>query len=100
MKLVYTVFFGSSLSGSNNMHFLLLLFGKTNREQRCSLSSIINNLTFPAFCNINVSGDNRLRKIKVEVFRGIKMQGVWCRKTRDIIKPFLRPNIHIPYFGG
>lgn len=99
MKLIYTIFFGSSLSYSDNGWFSLLP-GKAHGEQKCSLSNIIKKLTFPVFCNINVSGDNRFRKIKAETFRGFKMIEVFGWKTREIMKPFLRPNIHIPYFGG
>ena len=100
MKLVYTDFFGCSLSDSGNRRLPILLSGKTNQEQKCFFSSIVIKLTSSYFCNINLSGDIRFRKIKAETFRGLKMVGVRSQKTREIIKPFLRPNIHIPYFGG
>lgn len=72
MKLFYTKLFGDSLSDSDNMWFSLLLLGKKYRERKRSPSRIIKNLTFLAFCNINVSGDNSLRKIYTKTFRGSK----------------------------
>jgi hypothetical protein len=100
MKLDYTNFFAGSFRGFDNSWFSLSLPGKAHRERKCCLSSIIKNLTSFSFCNINVGRDSRLRKIKARrIIRGFKMISVRCQ-TREIIKPFLRPNIHIPHFGG
>ena len=87
MKLVYTNFFGCSLSDPGDRRFSILLPSKTNREQKYFSSSIVINLTSSNFYNINVSGDNRLRNRKADTLRGFKMIVVWCRKTREIIWP-------------
>lgn len=100
MKLVYTNFFVCSLSDSGNRRLPILLSSKKRSEQKCFFSITVIKLTFSTFCYINVSGDNRLRNRREVTFRGLKMVGVRSQKTREIIKPFLRQNIYIPYFGG